>query len=138
MSDKVVLGVSGTGRLAGRFLTQAVIAQGLVFTTLHHGYDPASYDPSTENGTLPIELADEVRYALMSQHQIVAEAGSELSKVLKVNLYLAVSSPVEIEVAERSFYEFFEGHGVLQAPTLSTVLCSLVGVRVAVDVVASV
>jgi hypothetical protein len=71
--SKEVFGVQGSGPKEGRFLTRSVKENGLVFTTLHHGFDPADYDASIERVTLPEDLETQAPGELVQMDAIAHE-----------------------------------------------------------------
>lgn len=66
----------------GAKYTPAVVAAGLVFTSGQVGEDPGT-------GNVPPEFEDEVRLALDNLEAVLAAAGSDLSRLVKVTCYLA-------------------------------------------------
>jgi 2-iminobutanoate/2-iminopropanoate deaminase len=62
--------------------TPAVIAAGLAFTSGQVGEDP-------ETGAVPTEFEDEVRLAFDNLERVLAAAGSDLSRLVKVTCYIA-------------------------------------------------
>ena len=137
MDDKLVIGRRGTGSKEGRFLTYAVVARGYVFTTASRGYDPATFDAATESGTLPSDLATEARFALQRQHAVLQDAGGELSRVVKVNIYVNTDDPHDIDVVNDLYDEFFTSHGITQPPPRCVVNARFAVGRIAVDLIAT-
>ncbi|MFD7503457.1 RidA family protein [Streptomyces sp. NPDC059850] len=102
---------------------QAVVANGLVFT--------AGQIPAVPGGDMPADFAGQVRQTFTNLATVLAEAGSDLSRVVKVNAYLAE----EDSMAE--FNEIYrEIFGPDRVPARTTVAVGLWGVRLEVDCVA--
>jgi enamine deaminase RidA (YjgF/YER057c/UK114 family) len=135
--DKEVFGVDGTGPKAGRFLTRAVKANGLVFTTLHHGFDPADYDPTIEAGTLPDDIGTQMRFALEELGKVLAEAGSSIDRALKVNVYVNSPEVDALDRANAAFDQFFAERRLSRPPVRTSYRGGLVDVGVAADLVAA-
>src|SRR5438552_14664493 len=100
-------GTQGRGRAEGRFLTNCAKGNGLVFTTQHHGFSPASYDRATETGELPEDAATQTSYALHELSSVLTDAGSSLNDVLKAYLYVD-SDQTELELSRPALVKFFE------------------------------
>jgi enamine deaminase RidA (YjgF/YER057c/UK114 family) len=130
-----VLGTQGRGRAEGRFLTNCAKANGLVFTTLHHGFAPATYDRATETGELPEDAATQTTYALHELSSVLTDAGSSLDDVLKANLYVD-SDQSDLELSRGAVVKFFEEHGIASPPPLTALSVALCQVKVAVDLMA--
>ena len=133
---KEVFGVQGTGPKRDRFLTRSVKANGLVFTTLHHGFDPADYDPTVESGTLPDDVETQTRFALQLLEQVLVEAGSGLTKALKVSVYVNTPGADDLERVNAALAEFFSASGITEPPLCTTIRAGLVEPGVAADMVA--
>ncbi|QKV91376.1 RidA family protein [Streptomyces sp. NA02950] len=102
---------------------QAVVANGLVFT--------AGQVPAVPGGDMPVDFAGQVRQTFANLATVLAEAGSDLSQVVKVNAYLAEEDRME-EFNEIYREIFGPGH----VPARTTVAVGLWGVRLEVDCVA--
>jgi len=137
MEDKRVIGTDGTGSKAGRFLTYAVVARGYVFTTASRGYDPATFDASTESGTLPSDLRTEAHFALERQHAVVQVAGGDLSTVAKVNIFVNTDDPHDLDVVNDVFDEYFTSHGIMRPPPRCVVNARFAVGRIAIDLIAT-
>jgi enamine deaminase RidA (YjgF/YER057c/UK114 family) len=107
VSAKEVFGVQGTGPKSDRFLTRSVRARGLVFTTLHHGFDPGDYDPTVEAGTLPDDLGQQTRNVLEELGKVLDEAGSGLDRALCVNLYVNSDEADALAQVDAAYHAFW-------------------------------
>lgn len=136
MSAKEVFGVQGTGPKADRFLTRSVRAGGLVFTTLHHGFDPDDYDPTIESGTLPESLAEQTRNVLAELGKVLDEAGSALGKTLSVNVYVNSEAADALEQVDAAYHAFWRDRGLPEPPDRSVARVRLMDSGVAADLVA--
>jgi enamine deaminase RidA (YjgF/YER057c/UK114 family) len=130
-----VLGTPGRGRAEGRFLTNCAKANGLVFTTLHHGFAPHTYDRATETGVLPDDAATQTTNALYELSAVLADAGSSLSEVLKANLYVD-SDQTDLELCRHALVKFFQDHGVASSPAVTVLGVALCQVKIAADLIA--
>jgi enamine deaminase RidA (YjgF/YER057c/UK114 family) len=137
MDDKLVIGSDGSGSKAGRFLTYAVVARGYVFTTASRGYDPATFDASTESGTLPSDLATEARFALERQHAVLKDAGGDLGTVVKVNIFVNTDDAHDLDTVNDLYDEFFASHGIMHSPPRCVVNARFAVGRIAVDLIAT-
>jgi enamine deaminase RidA (YjgF/YER057c/UK114 family) len=132
-----VLGTQGKGRAEGRFLTASVKANGLVFTTLHHGYDPTTYDRATERGTMPADIVQQTTFALHEIHRVLDDAGTDLSKVLAVHVYVDSTDEGDLGRVAEAYHSYFRDHGVDRPPPRSIVnVAALCEAKIAVDAVA--
>jgi 2-iminobutanoate/2-iminopropanoate deaminase len=136
-ATKEVFGVQGTGQKADRFLTRSVRANGLVFTTLHHGWDPADYDPTIESGTLPDDLAAQTRNVLEVLGTVLAEAGSGLDRVLRANVYVNAPELDALEQVDAAYHAFFRDRRLDEPPLRTTTRVELMDPGVAMDIVAA-
>jgi 2-iminobutanoate/2-iminopropanoate deaminase len=134
--SKEVFGVQGSGPKDGRFLTRSVKANGLIFTTLHHGFDPADYDPSIESGTLPEDLETQTAFVLEELGNVLAEAGSGLDRALRATVFVNSDDPDALKRVEASFAAFFEARG-LEPPVSTIFRGELVDSGVAADLMAT-
>ncbi|MFI8793506.1 RidA family protein [Streptomyces sp. NPDC055105] len=100
---------------------QATSAGGFVFTT---GQIPAA--PGQEIGT----FADEVRATLTHLAAVLAEAGSGLDRIVKLNAFLG--SPEQLDVYNQVYETFFTDH----RPARTTVCVGLWGVALEIDCIA--
>jgi enamine deaminase RidA (YjgF/YER057c/UK114 family) len=134
---KEVFGVQGTGPKADRFLTRSVRANGLVFTTLHHGWDPADYDPTVESGSLPDDLGEQTRNVLEELGKVLAEAGSGLDRVLRANVYVNSPAPDALDQVDAAYHAFFRERGLDEPAVRTTHRVQLMDPGVAMDLVAA-
>ena len=117
------------GRRDGeRFSTLAVKANGLVFTTGNIGYDP-------ETGELPPDVEHQTTFTLMTLTKVLEQAGSDLSKVIKVNVYLDDIED-EFEKMNAAYDEYFRERGITEPPARTTVGARLPWSKVEMDMVA--
>ncbi|PVE11777.1 RidA family protein [Streptomyces scopuliridis] len=100
---------------------QATSAGGFVFTT---GQIPAV--PGQETGT----FEDEVRATLTHLASVLAEAGSGLDRIVKLNAFL--SSPEQLAVYNQVYETFFAD----LRPARTTVCVGLWGVSLEIDCIA--
>lgn len=77
--------------------SQAVVANGLVFTT--------GQVPFRADGTLPSRFEDQVAQCIEHLRSVLETAGSGLDRVVKVNAYL--TSPEQREPFNRVYAEYF-------------------------------
>ena len=113
--------VTGGPEPAGPY-SQAVVAGGLVFT--------AGQIPAVPGAAMPTDFVDQVRQTFANLSDLLAEAGSDLSRVVKVNAYL--TDERHLEEFNRIFQEIFGSN----APARTTVAVHLWGVLLEVDCVA--
>jgi enamine deaminase RidA (YjgF/YER057c/UK114 family) len=133
-----IVGSEGTGRSAGRFHTYGGIADGLVFTTGGRGYTPESFDPTKESGILPDSFDDEVRCALGRQVQVLEQAGTDASHLIKVNIVVNTSDQDEADRVGSLYNQFMRDRGVEgDLPPVRIIQGTLAIGRIAVDVVAT-
>jgi 2-iminobutanoate/2-iminopropanoate deaminase len=117
------------GRQDGeRFSTLAVKANGLVFTTGNIGYDP-------ETGELPADVERQTTFTLMTLTKVLEQSGSELSKVIKVNVYLD-DIDGEFEKMNSAYDNYFRERGITEPPARTTVGARLPWSKVEMDMVA--
>ena len=117
------------GRQDGeRFSTLAIKANGLVFTTGNIGYDP-------ETGELPPDVESQTKFTLMTLTRVLEQAGSELSKVIKVNVFLD-DIDGEFEKMNGAYDAYFREHGITEPPARTTVGARLPWSKVEMDMVA--
>jgi 2-iminobutanoate/2-iminopropanoate deaminase len=117
------------GRQDGeRFTTLAVKANGLVFTTGNIGYDP-------DTGELPPDVERQTTFTLMTLTTVLEGSGSDLSKVLKVNVYLD-DIDAEFERMNSAYDEYFRERGITEPPARTTVGARLPWSKVEMDMVA--
>jgi 2-iminobutanoate/2-iminopropanoate deaminase len=136
--SKQIFGVPGRDTKDGRFLTRSAKANGLVFTTLHHGFDPSDYDPTIESGTLPEDLPTQTTFALTELGKVLAEAGSSLENVVRTTIFVNSPDGDAVEQANAAAVEFFAANGIVRAPAFATWRGELVDSGVAADMVATV
>ncbi|WP_262699609.1 MULTISPECIES: RidA family protein [Streptomyces] len=103
--------------------SQAVVANGLVFT--------AGQIPAVPGGDMPADFTGQVRQTFANLAMVLTEAGSDLSKVVKVNAYLAEED--RMEEFNEIYHEIF---GPEHVPARTTVAVGLWGVRLEMDCVA--
>jgi 2-iminobutanoate/2-iminopropanoate deaminase len=106
--------------------SQAVVAAGVVYCSGQIGLDPAT-GQLTGDGA-----AAEARRALLNLDGVLAAAGSDRGKVVKVTLYLTDLG--DFDVVNAAYAEFFGPH----RPARSTVQVSRLpkGARVELDAIA--
>jgi enamine deaminase RidA (YjgF/YER057c/UK114 family) len=132
-----VLGTQGKGRTEGRFLTSGVKANGFVFTGLHHGFEPTTYDRATESGSMPDDIARQTTFALHEVHKVLDDAGSTLAKVLDVHVYVDSTDDGDLSRVDEAYESYFRDHGVDRPPPRSIVnVVALCEAKIAVDLVA--
>jgi enamine deaminase RidA (YjgF/YER057c/UK114 family) len=132
-----VLGTQGKGRTEGRFLTNGVKANGFVFTGLHHGYDPTTYDRATESGSMPEDIAQQTTFALHELHEVLGDAGTTLTKVLDVHVYVDSADEGDLGRVDEAYQSYFRDHGVDPPPPRSIVnVVALCEAKIAADLVA--
>ena len=112
----------------GKFTTLAVKANGFVFTTGNIGYDP-------ETGELPPDIESQTRFTLLTLEGVLKECGSDLSKVVKVNVFLD-SIDDEFDRMSAAYGEFFAERGIKEPPARTTVGARLPWSKVEMDMVA--
>jgi 2-iminobutanoate/2-iminopropanoate deaminase len=116
-------------RDGGRFATAAVKANGLVFTTGNIGPDP-------DTGELPPDVESQTRNTLARLQRVLEQAGSELAKVIKVNVYLDDIAG-EFDRMNAAYDAFFREHGITEPPARTTVGARLPWAKVEIDMVAA-
>ena len=115
------------GRIDGdTFTTLAVKANGFVFTTGNIGYDP-------DTGELPADVERRTRFALMTLRRF--QAGTDLSKVIKVNVYLT-DIDGEFERMNSAYDDYFRERGITEPPARTTVGARPTWSKVEMDMVA--
>jgi 2-iminobutanoate/2-iminopropanoate deaminase len=117
------------GRKDGeRFSTSAIVANGLVFTTGNIGLDP-------DTGELPPDVETQTRNTLATLAGVLERAGSDLSKLIKVNVYLD-DVEAEFDRMSSTYAEFFSERGIDELPARTTVGARLPWSKVEIDMVA--
>jgi 2-iminobutanoate/2-iminopropanoate deaminase len=118
------------GRRDGdRFSTSAVKANGLVFTTGNIG-------PDADTGELPPDVESQTRNTLLRLQAVLEQAGSELAKVIKVNVYLD-DIESEFDRMNSAYDDFFRENGITEPPARTTVGARLPWSKVEIDMVAA-
>jgi 2-iminobutanoate/2-iminopropanoate deaminase len=117
------------GRQDGeKFSTLAVKVNGLVFTTGNIGYDP-------DTGELPPDVERQTTFTLLTLTKVLEQAGSDLSKVVKVNVYLD-DIDGEFEKMNSAYDDYFRERGIAEPPARTTVGARLPWSKVEMDMVA--
>lgn len=117
------------GRQDGeKFSTLAVKANGLVFTTGNIGYDP-------DTGELPPDVERQTTFTLLTLTKVLEQAGTDLSKVVKVNVYLD-DIDGEFEKMNSVYDDYFRERGITEPPARTTVGARLPWSKVEMDMVA--
>jgi 2-iminobutanoate/2-iminopropanoate deaminase len=117
------------GRQDGeKFSTLAVKVNGLVFTTGNIGYDP-------DTGELPPDVKRQTTFTLLTLTKVLEQAGSDLSKVVKVNVYLD-DIDGEFEKMNSAYDDYFRERGIAEPPARTTVGARLPWSKVEMDMVA--
>jgi len=132
------IGVEGTGNLAGEFVTRSARAGGFVFSTLHHGYDPETYDPTTEIGVLPADIADQTTFALCELELVLREAGTDFRNATRVAIYVDSNDVEEVERARASYAVYVQQRDLRRAPFPIILGAALVDFKVGAEVIAAV
>jgi 2-iminobutanoate/2-iminopropanoate deaminase len=118
-----------TGRMDGeRFSTLAIEANGLVFTTGNIGYDP-------DTGELPADVESQTKFTLMTLEGVLQKAGTDLSKLIKVNVYLD-DVEGEFDRMNSAYDAYFRERGITEPPARTTVGARLPWSKVEMDMVA--
>lgn len=120
--------VVGSESAGGGFSTQAVRAGGLIFTTGRIGTDPTS-------GELPDDLQSQTRNTLENLHEVLHRAGTDLSNLVKVNVYLD-DIDSDFDAMNEVYSQFFTAHGIEAPPARTTVGVRLPWSHVEMDMVA--
>jgi 2-iminobutanoate/2-iminopropanoate deaminase len=115
-------------RTEAGFSTSAVRGAGFVFTNGSIGTDPTT-------GELPDDLEAQTRNTLDRLHKILRDADSNLSKVVKVNVYLD-DIESDFDLMNDVYRQFFAEHGIDEPPARTTVGCRLPWSKVEMDFVA--
>ena len=117
------------GRTDGdRFSTSAIIANGLVYTTGNIGLDP-------ETGELPPDVETQTTNTLIVLTKVLERAGTDLSKLIKVNVYLD-DIDAEFDRMSSTYDEYFREHGITEPPARTTIGARLPWSKVEMDMVA--
>jgi 2-iminobutanoate/2-iminopropanoate deaminase len=111
-----------------KFSTLAVKANGFIFTTGNIGLDP-------ETGELPPDIESQTRFTLMKLQSVLEQAGSDISKVIKVNVYLDEIDS-DFDKMHATYNAFFGEQGITELPARSTVGARLPWSRVEMEMVA--
>jgi 2-iminobutanoate/2-iminopropanoate deaminase len=111
-----------------RFMTSAVKANGLVFTTGWIGNDP-------DTGELPPDVESQTRFTLLALRDVLEEAGTTLQKVIKVNVYLD-DVEGEFELMNSAYDAVFRENGIEEPPARTTIGARLPWAKVEIDMVA--
>jgi 2-iminobutanoate/2-iminopropanoate deaminase len=118
-----------TGRMDGeRFSTTAIEANGLIFTTGQIGLDP-------DTGELPSDVETQTKFTLMKLAGVLEQAGTDVSKLLKVNVFLD-DIDAEFDRMNSAYDEFFRDRGITEPPARTTVGARLPWSKVEMDMVA--
>jgi 2-iminobutanoate/2-iminopropanoate deaminase len=118
-----------TGRMDGeRFITTAIEANGLVFTTGNIGLDP-------ETGELPDDVERQTTNTLLTLEKVLGKAGTDVSKLIKVNVYLD-DIEADFDRMNGAYDEFFRERGLAEPPARTTVGARLPWSKVEMDMVA--
>jgi 2-iminobutanoate/2-iminopropanoate deaminase len=115
-------------RTENGFSTSAVSGAGFVFTNGSIGTDPAT-------GELPDDLETQTRNTLDRLHKILRDADSNLSKVLKVNVYLD-DIESDFDRMNEVYKQYFAEQGIDEPPARTTIGCRLPWSKVEMDLVA--
>lgn len=115
-------------RTEAGFSTSAVSGAGFVFTNGSIGTDPTT-------GELPDDLETQTRNTLDRLHKILRDAESNLSKVVKVNVYLD-DIESDFDLMNDVYRQYFAAHGIDEPPARTTVGCRLPWSKVEMDFVA--
>jgi 2-iminobutanoate/2-iminopropanoate deaminase len=118
-----------TGRTEGeRFITTAIEANGLVFTTGNIGLDP-------ETGELPDDVERQTTNTLLTLEAVLHKAGTDVSKLIKVNVFLD-QIDADFDRMNGAYDEFFRARGIEEPPARTTVGARLPWSKVEMDMVA--
>jgi 2-iminobutanoate/2-iminopropanoate deaminase len=108
--------------------TQAVIANGLVFTTGKVGTDP-------DTGELPLDIEGQTTNTLRNLEAIIDEAGSSLAQVIKVTVYMD-EIDVEFDRMNDAYRGYLGAAGITEPPARTTIGCRLPWSKVEIDMIA--
>jgi 2-iminobutanoate/2-iminopropanoate deaminase len=123
------MGLEKFGRAEdGGFVTLAVKANNLVFTTGNIGLDP-------ETGELPPDIETQTRFTLATLQKVLEDAGTTLADVIKVNVYMDEIVD-EFDAMSAAYGEYFKAQGISEPPARTTVGARLPWSKVEMDMVA--
>ncbi len=126
MNDKRIVSTEQAPKAVGPY-SQAVVAGGLVFCS---GQIPL--DPATGKLVDSADIGDHVRRVMENLRAVLQAAGSDLSRVVKANIY--VTNLAEFADINRTYAEYF----TTDPPARATVQVAALplGARVEIDVIA--
>lgn len=123
------MGLEKFGRTEnGTFVTLAVKANGIVFTTGNIGLDP-------DTGELPPDIETQTRFTLATLEKVLEDAGASLADVIKVNVYMDEIVD-EFDAMSATYGEYFKSKGITEPPARTTVGARLPWSKVEMDMVA--
>ncbi len=123
------MGLEKVGRTEGdAFVTLAVKVNGLVYTTGNIGLDP-------ETGEVPPDIESQTRFTLDTLVGVLEDAGTTLSEVIKVNVYMDEIVD-EFDAMNAAYDEYFKAKGITEPPARTTVGARLPWAKVEMDMVA--
>jgi enamine deaminase RidA (YjgF/YER057c/UK114 family) len=93
--------------------TMAVKGSGLIFTRSDFGVDPAT-------GVLPADVESQTRFTLEALERVLIEAGSDITHVVKVTVYL---SDIERDFAgmDGVYKQYLTERGISEPPARTTI-----------------
>jgi 2-iminobutanoate/2-iminopropanoate deaminase len=123
------MGLEKFGRTEnGTFITLAVKANGLVFTTGNIGYDP-------DTGELPPDIESQTKFTLATLAGVLEDAGTSLDQVIKVNVFMDAID-AEFDAMNVAYDAYFKEHGISEPPARTTVGARLPWSKIEMDMVA--
>ncbi|WP_035691090.1 RidA family protein [Azospirillum halopraeferens] len=122
MSNRTAIFADKGAKPAGQY-SHAIVANGFVFVSGQGPHHP-------ETGEKPADFAGEVRQTLRNLEIILQAAGTDLSRVVKVNAYL--TDLARFREYNAIYSEFFPD----QPPARTTVGCLLNDIQVEIDCIA--
>jgi 2-iminobutanoate/2-iminopropanoate deaminase len=120
--------VIGRPTESGSVSTQAVKANGFIFTTGNIGTDP-------ETGELPADIETQTTNTLRTLDGVIQRAGSSLSQVVKVTVYMDEIDD-EFDRMSEAYASYFKEHGITEPPARTTIGCRLPWSKVEMDMIA--
>lgn len=108
----------------GGHYSHVVVANGFAFVSGQGPVDPAT-------GRMPDDFAGQVRQTLTNLETILKGVGTDLSRAVKVNAYLA--DVTRFGEYNEIYKTFFKG----RAPARTTVGAQLIGIQVEIDCIAA-
>ena len=108
--------------------TQAVTANGLVFTTGSIGTDLIT-------GELPSDIEGQTTNTLRRLAAILDTAGASLANVIKVTVYMD-EIDTEFDRMSAAYKQYFDAHGISEPPARTTIGCRLPWSKVEMDMIA--